>query len=90
MGDPLSLKGGDVVLGLFRLDLTCYLVLRSTVQDGHDRAFLLVGADPEDICLDGLIEAVSLLHIGWSWLIWLLVAQVRAAQVVLNHGQNIN
>ena len=75
MSNPMSLKGDDIVLGLLSLDLTCYLVLCSTVQDGHDRPFLLVGADPEDISLDGLIEAVGLLHVGWCRLIWFLVAQ---------------
>ena len=90
VGNPMSLKGDDVVLGLLGLDLTCYLVLCSAVQDGQDRPLLLVGADPDDISLDGLIEAVGLLHVGWSRLIWFLVAQARAPKVVFSHGQNIS
>ena len=67
--NPMSFQGCNVVVGLLRIHLTSYLVFGGTVQDSKDGPFLLLGADPEDIGLDGLIEVVCLLNTvasaGW-------------------------
>ena len=55
------------------------------VQDGQDRPFLLLRPDLEDISLDGLVEVISLLGVGRSWLVR---AKTGAAQVVLCSGQD--
>ena len=75
MCNPTSLKGLDVVLSLLGVNLTGDLVLGGTVQDGEDRPFLLVSANPEHIGLNGLIEVLGFVGGRWSRLVRLLVSK---------------